>query len=74
MKNFANGMKNLETRRSHGFCGQCNKYTDALWERTGKKLQVFCEECGQIFLVDNNRFSSKIKDNGVKDEISSQIS
>ncbi len=61
MKNFADGMKNLETRRSNGFCGRCNKYTDALWDRVGDKLQVSCEECGQILLTDDKRFTKRIR-------------
>lgn len=60
MKSFADGMENLETRHSNGFCGSCGKYTNALWDRVGNKLQVSCEECGQILLVDDKRFAELI--------------
>lgn len=54
---LANGMKNLETRYSSGYCGKCNKTTNAIWERFGKRLLVSCEECGTIIIDDENRFN-----------------
>jgi len=53
---LADGMKNLETRHSYGFCGKCNKETSAIWDRIGQKLLVFCEECGTIIINDKDRF------------------
>ena len=50
---LADGMKNYETRISNGYCGICDKYTNALWERFDNRLHVSCEECGFI-LIDNN--------------------
>lgn len=54
---LADGMKNLETRRSSGFCGPCNKETEAIWDRIGDKLKVSCEECGTIYIDDELRFA-----------------
>jgi len=58
---LANGMKNSETRYSSGFCGRCNKETDARWERFGKRLLVSCEECGMTIIEDENRFDMEGK-------------
>lgn len=57
---LADGMENFETRRSNGFCGGCNKQTDALWERCGRKLTVSCEDCGKIYICDENRFAQAL--------------
>lgn len=56
---LADGMINLETRVSNGFCVTCHKMTDALWERFGKRLSVSCEECGTIIINDENYFKEK---------------
>ncbi len=47
---IASKLKNMETKRSNGFCGSCNRNTDALWERTGDRLTVSCEGCGKILV------------------------
>ena len=56
---LADGMKDFETRYSEGFCGECNKETNARWERFGKRLLVACEECGTIIIEDENRFGER---------------
>jgi len=56
---LADGMKNFETRYSSGFCGECNKTTNAIWERIGERLHVSCEECGTIIINDENRFKDR---------------
>jgi hypothetical protein len=60
---IAQGMRDLETRTSTGFCGECNKVSTARWDRIGNRLVVSCEDCGQILIEDKNRFkSNKIKE------------
>ncbi len=56
---LANGMKNLETRYSEGFCCACNKTARAIWDRIGDRLLISCEECGTVFEDDKKRFSKK---------------
>jgi len=56
---LSDGMKDLETRYSSGFCGRCNKETNTRWERFGKRLLVSCEECGTIYTDDDNYFKEK---------------
>lgn len=63
MSNLTDGMKNFETRYSSGFCGKCNKQTNALWERFGGRLLVSCEECGTILNDDENYFKKEKKKN-----------
>jgi predicted amidophosphoribosyltransferase len=46
---------------TNGFCGGCNKETDARWERFGKRLLVSCEECGMTIIEDENRFDMEEK-------------
>ena len=58
---LADGMKNLETRTSTGFCGTCNKTSNALWERFGKRLLISCEDCGIILTDDENYFKEEKK-------------
>ena len=61
MMNLAKGMKNNETRYSGGYCGCCNKTTNAIWERSGNRLSISCQECGTIYEENDNYFKDKHK-------------